>query len=71
MNSNKEKLYVTVDVGPYTVLLVAELVLIVLKILSYIQYSWLLVLSPIILVVLSACIILLVTFLKLLRNHLF
>jgi hypothetical protein len=71
MNTNREKLSITVDIGPYTVVLLAEIILIVLKILTYITYSWLLVLSPIILIIGAASFILLLTFLKLLRNNLF
>jgi len=71
MNTNREKLSVTVDIGPYTVVLLAEIILIVLKILTYITYSWLLVLSPIIVIIGAASFILLLTFLKLLRNNLF
>ncbi len=71
MNTNREKLSVTVDIGPYTVLLLAEIILIVLKIMTYITYSWFLVLSPIILIIGASSFILLLTFLKLLRNNLF
>ena len=71
MNKGCEKTHVVVDVGPYTILMVAELTLIVLKVMNYIQYSWLLVLSPIMLIVASASLLLLFTFFRLLKNNLF
>ena len=71
MNKGSEKSHVVVDVGPYTILMIAELTRIVLKVMNYIQHSWLLVLSPIVLIIASASLILLFTFLKLLKNNLF
>lgn len=70
-NKGAPKQHIIVDVGPYSMLMGAELVLIVLKIMGYISYSWSLVLSPIMLTVLSASCILLFTFLKVLKNYFF
>lgn len=70
-NKVMHKQHLVVDVGPYTILMIAELVLVLLKITQYINYSWWLVLSPIILVVVSATFILLVTLIKALKDYFF
>lgn len=62
---------ITVDLGPSTVILLSELILITLKMMNYISYSWTLVLSPVILVIAGAVLILLFTLIKLLKDHLF
>jgi hypothetical protein len=65
------KTRVIVDIGSSTILLLAELILVLLKITGYITYSWELVLSPIIVIVAGATFILLYTLLSLIKNHLF
>lgn len=65
------KTRVILDFGPSTVIILAEMLLVVLKILGYINYSWLLVLSPIILVIVGASLILLFTLIKLIKDNLF
>lgn len=65
------KQYVLVDLGPSTIIMLAELILITLKLLGHISYSWTLVLSPIILVILGASTILLFTLIKILKDNLF
>lgn len=70
--STKEvKTRVILDFGPSTVIILAEMLLVVLKILGYIQYSWLLVLSPIILVIIGASLILFFTLIKIIKDNLF
>lgn len=72
MSSAKEvKTRVILDFGPSTVIILAEMLLVVLKILGYINYSWTLVLSPIILVILGASIILFFTLIKVIKDNLF
>lgn len=71
MNKGSENNRLIIDVGPYTTLMISELTLIILKVTNYIQYSWFLVLSPIVLIVAAASLILLFTFLKVLKNNLF
>lgn len=66
-----EKSHVVVDVGPSTIIVLCEIILIVLKLTSQIQYSWELILSPIILVIGGAVLILLSTLVKLLKSYLF
>lgn len=68
---NGNKNHIVIDLGPTTMILLSELILITLKILNYISYSWTLVLSPIILVITGAAIIFLFTLLKLLKNYIF
>jgi uncharacterized membrane protein len=63
--------HITVDLGPTTLILLSELILIVLKLMNYIVYSWTLILSPVILVITGAALILLFTLFKMLRKHLF
>jgi hypothetical protein len=65
------KTRVILDFGPSTVIILAEMLLVVLKILGYINYSWTLVLSPIILVILGASIILFFTLIKVIKDNLF
>lgn len=65
------KTRVILDFGPSTIIILAEMLLVVLKILGYINYSWSLVLSPIILVLIGASLILLFTLLKLIKDNLF
>jgi hypothetical protein len=62
---------ITVDLGPSTIILLSELILIALKMMQYISYSWTLVLSPVILVLVGAVLILLFTLTKMLKEHLF
>jgi len=65
------KTRVILDFGPSTVIILAEMLLVVLKILGYIAYSWSLVLSPIILVLIGASLILLFTLVKIIKDNLF
>lgn len=65
------KTRVILDFGPSTVIILAEMLLVVLKILGYINYSWSLVLSPIILVILGASVILFFTLIKIIKDNLF
>jgi len=65
------KTRVILDFGPSTVIILAEMLLVVLKTLGYINYSWSLVLSPIILVILGASIILFFTLIKIIKDNLF
>lgn len=65
------KTRVILDFGPSTIIILAEMLLVVLKILGYINYSWSLVLSPIILVILGASVILFFTLIKIIKDNLF
>lgn len=62
---------VIVDLGPSTIIMLCELILIVLKILGYIQFSWELVLSPIILVIVGSVAVLLLTLVRIIKDNLF
>lgn len=62
---------VILDFGPSTIIILAEMLLVVLKILGYINYSWSLVLSPIILVIIGASLILFFTLIKIIKDNLF
>ena len=68
-STNKQ--YMLVDLGPSTIIMLAELILITLKLMNQISYSWALVLSPIILVILGASIILFFTLIKVIKDNLF
>lgn len=65
------KTRVILDFGPSTVIILAEMLLVALKIVGYINYSWTLVLSPIILVILGASTILFFTLIKVIKDNLF
>lgn len=70
--STKEvKTRVILDFGPSTIIILAEMLLVVLKTIGYINYSWELVLSPIILVILGASVILFFTLIKIIKDNLF
>lgn len=62
---------ITVDLGPTTLIMLSELILITLKLLEKINVSWLFVLSPIILVLGGASLILLLSLLSALRKRIF
>ena len=68
-STNKQ--YMLVDLGPSTIIMLAELILITLKLMNQISYSWTLVLSPIILVILGASIILFFTLIEVIKDNLF
>jgi uncharacterized membrane-anchored protein len=70
-NNTSNNTRVIVDFGPSTIIMLSELILIVLKILGYIQFSWELVLSPIILVIIGAVAVLLFTLIKIIKDNLF
>lgn len=63
--------HITLDLGPTTIIMLSELLLVVLKLMGHITYSWTLVLSPILVVIVGAALILLTTLIKLLKNYLF
>jgi len=65
------KTRVILDFGPSTIIILAEMLLVVLKTLGYISYSWTLVLSPIILVIVGASLILFFTLVKVIKDNLF
>lgn len=69
--STISKQHIVVDFGPSTIIMLSEIVLIGLKLMNYIPYSWTLVLSPIILVILGASTILFFTLIKLIKDNLF
>jgi uncharacterized membrane protein len=65
------KTRVILDFGPSTVIILSELLLVILKILGHINYSWTLVLSPIILTIIGASLILFFTLVKIIKDNLF
>lgn len=67
----EQKSRVIIDFGPTTIIILSEIILIILKILNYINFSWELILSPILLAVLGAVLILLVTLINVIKHHLF
>jgi hypothetical protein len=67
----EQKSRVIIDFGPTTIIILSEIILIILKILNYINFSWELILSPILLAVLGAVLILLVTLITVIKNHIF
>jgi hypothetical protein len=62
---------VSVELAPTTLIFISELVLIALKIMNYIQVSWLIILIPIIVVIAWTTLMLLFTLLMSLKNYLF
>lgn len=70
MNTTKHH-RVSVELGPNTLIFVCELVLITLKLMSYVTVSWTIVLMPIIVVIVWATLMLLFTMLVSLKNYLF
>lgn len=62
---------ISVELGPTTLIFISELVLIALKIMNYIQVSWLIILIPIIVVITWTTLMLLFTLLASLKNYLF
>jgi len=70
-NPNTDHRHITLDLGPSTLLMISELVLVSLKLMGHISVSWFLVLSPIVMVIGGAAVILLFTLLKFLKSHLF
>lgn len=71
VTTKEVKSRVILDFGPSTIIILAEMLLVVLKILGYINYSWSLVLSPIILVIIGASLILFFTLIKIIKDNLF
>jgi hypothetical protein len=69
--TNSNNTHVTLDLGPTTLLMLSEIVLVALKLMGHINVSWLLVLSPIVMVVAGATIILLVTLIRVLSRNIF
>ena len=65
------KARIIVDFGPTSILILSEIILIILKVLGYITFSWELVLAPILLVISGAVLILLFTLIKLIKDNLF
>lgn len=63
--------HITVDLGPTTVIVLAELLFVMLKLMNQITYSWTFILLPILIVIGGAALILLTTLMKLLKQHLF
>lgn len=71
MNKVSTKQHIVVDVGPLTAFVILEIILIILKITGYISYSWMLILSPVLLIILCSSLILLFSFLKLIKDNIF
>ena len=71
MSESVKHAHLSVDLGPSTIIVIAELLLVALKLMGHISLSWAIVLSPIILVISGAGIILLFTLIKVLKRYLF
>lgn len=67
----KLKTHIVVDLGPSTVLIISQIILLTLKIMNYIQFSWTLILSPIIMVIGIAVVVLFFTLLQVIKDNLF
>jgi hypothetical protein len=70
-NNAVTKTHVVVDLGPSTIIVLSEILLIIIKLMEYINYSWEVILLPILLVIAGSTIILLSTLFKMLKNHIF
>jgi hypothetical protein len=70
-NNTAIKTYIVLDFGPSTIIVISEIILIILKMMKYVDYSWQLVLSPIILVIVGATFVLLLTLIKIIKDNLF
>ncbi len=68
MNSNKSS-HLVVEIGPFSSILLAEFILIALKLMGEISLTWNLVLIPIYLVVASAVLVMVFTLLRIIRNY--
>jgi hypothetical protein len=71
MKVEKSKIHIVLDLGPSTMVMLAEVLLILLKILNYLTVSWVIILSPIIAISAVTSIIILMTFFKTIKNHFF
>lgn len=71
MKDTSEIQHITVDLGPTSILVLAEFLLVTLKLMGHIGWTWPIVLAPIILVVAGASFILLFTLLKMIKDRLF
>jgi hypothetical protein len=71
VQKNDNHTHITLDLGPSTLLMLSELVLVALKLMGHIGASWLLVLSPIVMVIAGATVILLLTLIRVLTRNLF
>jgi hypothetical protein len=70
-NQSSDKQHLIVDLGPFTTLLLCEIILILLKLTHHINFPWTLVLSPILLVILGSILIILRALFNLLRKTFF
>lgn len=71
MTSQTEKTHVIIDLGPSTMIMLSEIILVSLKLMNVITWSWMFVLAPIAMVICGATLILLFTLLRMLRRHIF
>lgn len=60
---------VILEIGPFTSILLAEIILITLKLINQINLSWNLVLLPIYLVVLGAVLVMMFTLFKIIKEN--
>lgn len=70
MNENTSS-YRMVDIGPTTILFLSVILLTTLKLLGHINLSWYMILSPVIVVVVGAALIIFYTLIKMLKNYFF
>ena len=70
-NQSSDRQHLIVDFGPFTTLFLSEAILILLKLTNYVAFPWVLVLSPILLIIIGSILIVLMVLLKMLRNTFF
>lgn len=71
MKNIDNKTHIILDFGATTLLMLAEIILVVLKVLGYINFAWLIVVSPLLVIIIGAAAIMLVTFLNLIKEYIF
>jgi hypothetical protein len=71
INSYRDSQHITVDLGPFTLIFLSEVILVLLKLLNYIQIPWLVVLSPILLLLLALVFIVVSVVIRAIKRHLF
>lgn len=71
MKLEKNKIHIVLDLGPTTMVMLAEILLISLKVLNYLTVSWVIILLPIIAISAVTSIIILITFFKTIKSYFF
>lgn len=66
-----DKHHLVIDLGPSTLILLCELILIALKLSGVLGISWILTLLPVIVIVVGSALILFISFVRMLKRHFF